>query len=294
MGGPARLLLSAAGADKTESLIPAVTAEVERLEAQYSRYRNQSLVSRINASAGSGAWIGVDDEFQGLCGFIDQLHAQSGGLFDPTAGPLTRAWDFRKPLPSDRTIARMRNLTGWSRFERRSDDVRLPEAGMELDFGGVVKEYAADAVIRILIDAGIKHALVEMAGDVATLGAGPEGRPWQVGIRSPRGKGALGTLALDGLALASSGDYERGRAIGGERYGHCVDPRSGRLVEGPVAVTVLAAQCLLAGAAATTAMLQPVDDAVRWLESLALPWLLVARDLSLRGPLTEELDITQR
>ena len=286
MGGPCTLRVALPESTSSQRLIQQVVAELRRLESTYSRYRSDSLISRINSAAGSVSPVAIDPETAGLCEFVTTLHAQSGGVFDPTAGVLTAAWDFRRAVsPSDEEIDRLLPLVGWDKVEWNADSIRLPIAGMALDFGGVVKEYAADAAIRMLKNAGVVSALVELAGDVATLGAGPGGQPWRVGIRHPRGSSALGQLPIEGMAMATSGDYERCMMIDGERFSHCVDPGTGRPVKGPASVTVLAAQCLLAGCAATTAMLKPVAQAKVWLDELGLPWFMVDQELNVTGPM---------
>jgi len=138
---------------------------------------------------------------------------------------------------------------------------------MQLDFGGCVKEYGADAAAAALQQAGISHGLVDLAGDMAAVGGQADGRPWQVGIRSPveQGRAVAGVRLVTG-GLASSGDYERCIEFGGRRYGHILDPRRGWPVEGLAAVSVTAPQCLVAGSSATMAMLMPQEEALAWLE----------------------------
>ncbi|MEE4280275.1 MAG: FAD:protein FMN transferase [Halieaceae bacterium] len=290
MGGPARLLLTAPRPLSSEDLITEVLAMLEALEARYSRYRPDSLVSRINAAAGTGEAIAIDPETAALFRFIDTLHRESNALFDPTTGPLSRAWDFRNArAPGNDELAELRGRVGWRRVEWSDAEALLPVEGMELDLGGVVKEYAADAVVALLRRAGVEHALVELAGDVATLGRAPGGAPWRVAIRHPDAQAKpLGELSLSASAVATSGDYARSAVVDGKRLSHCIDPRTGTPVHGPISVSVAAAQCLLAGATATVAMLQPPAEATRWLETVGLPWMMLDRDRKLSGPLCEE------
>ncbi len=134
-------------------------------------------------------------------------------MFDITAGVLRRCWDFRaRPprLPESEALAAACALIGWSDVERDNARVRLPRAGMEIDFGGIGKEYAADRAATILRDAGVAHALVDLAGDVRAVGAQADGAPWRVGIRHPRRDGAvIAYVELADGAVATSGDYER-------------------------------------------------------------------------------------
>jgi thiamine biosynthesis lipoprotein len=156
---------------------------------------------------------------------------------------------------------------------------------MQLDFGGFVKEYAADRVAQQLRDAGFTNGLVDLGGDLAVVGPHPDGSPWRVGIRDPHAPGrALGAIALARGGIATSGDYERGMLVDGRRYGHILDPRSGWPVEGLVSVSVVADQCLVAGTAATVAMLRG-HGGKRWLRELGLPFAAVDGDAACTGPL---------
>jgi thiamine biosynthesis lipoprotein len=262
----------------------AAEAEVRRIETQYSRYRDDSIVSRINAAAGSGSAIEVDDETAALLDYAATAFAQSGGLFDITSGVLRRVWDFKaRRVPAQREIDALKPLIGWDQVEWRRPGVRLPREGMELDFGGFGKEYAADRAAAVLLAQGLRHGLVDLAGDIRVIGSHPDGAPWQVGIQHPRAAGAIATIPLTRGAIASSGDYERGFERDGRRYCHILDPRSGWPVQGLAAVSVLADRCLIAGTACTTAMLLGADDGPRWLADLGLPHLYVRADLSLGG-----------
>ena len=110
--------LTVAGRDHDRGALAAAAAEVRRIEAAYSRYRADSIVSRINAAAGSGERITVDEETAGLLDFAASLHSQSGGLFDVTSGILRRAWDFQAGrLPEESALAALRARIGWHRVD---------------------------------------------------------------------------------------------------------------------------------------------------------------------------------
>ena len=253
-------------------------AEVARIEAKYSRYRPGSVVSRINAGAGSA--FEIDAETRGLLAYADACFVQSGGLFDATSGVLRRAWRFDEPrVPDDAQIAPLLRLVGWARVDLDGMRVRLPERGMELDFGGFGKEYAVDRAAAVLREAGVDSALVNLAGDLMVLGPQPDGSAWRVGIRHPRREGALiATLPVASGALATSGDYERFIEVDGVRHCHVLDPRTGRSARGFQSVTVHAPSCLVAGSASTIAMLKGRDAGLAWLRSLGLPHFCVLGD----------------
>ncbi len=253
--------------------------EVARIEAKYSRYRPESVVSRINAAAG-GDPIAIDAETWKLLAFADACFRQSDGLFDATSGVLRRAWRFDAArVPGDAELAPLLALIGWERVELGDGRVRLPLRGMELDFGGFGKEYAVDRAALVLKEAGAGSALVNLAGDLAILGPQPDGAPWRVGIQNPRRKESLiATLPVRSGAIATSGDYERFVEVDGVRHCHVLDPRTGRSARGFRSVTVHGASCLVAGSAATIAMLKGRERGLEWLRDLGLAHLCVLDD----------------
>lgn len=278
-------LYAASGADLTVAAA-AAEAEVRRIEAKYSRYRDDSVVAMINAAAGSGRAVEVDAETAALLDYAAAAHAQSDGAFDITSGVLRRAWDFKAGrVPEQAQIDALLPLVGWSRVRWSRPRIELTRPGMELDFGGFGKEYAADRAAAVLQAHGLRHGLVDLAGDLHALGPHPDGSAWQIGVRHPRGSGAIATIAVDRGGLASSGDYERYVECDGRRYGHVLDPRSGWPVDGLAAVSVRAGQCLVAGTAATVAMLHGAERGPRWLADLGLPHLYVDTGLRIGGSL---------
>ena len=254
----------------------AAIAEVRRIETKYSRYLPDSIVSRINACAGSTQAVEVDDETAHLLDFAAQVHAASDGLFDITTGVLRQAWDFRSTRPpSAAQIAAALAHIGWGRVDWQRPCVRLAQAGMEIDFGGFGKEYAADRAATVLADAGVRAALVNLGGDMRALGPRPDGQPWRVGIAHPREAGALiASIELAQGALATSGDYERFFEHEGRRYCHILDPRSGWPVQHWRSVSVISPACVAAGAMATIAMLKGAD-ALEFLRSQGVEFLAI-------------------
>lgn len=231
-------------------------AWVENFEARYSRFRPTSIVSRLNAAAGT--WVEIDPEMDEMLDICASLHALTGGILDSTAGPLLQLWDYRNPptqLPTAARVAAARGLIGWPRVERVRGRVRL-QTGMALDFGGWGKEWAVDAVAQLARRAGIADALIDFGHDIRVLGA-PPGRPaWHIGLEDPTAPGQhRGSIAAwGGKGVASSGDYIRQFTFGGRRYGHIVDPRDGYpVLHGLQQVTVIAENCFMAGVLSTTA-----------------------------------------
>lgn len=256
--------------------VDAAIAEVARIEAKYSRYRDDSVLSRINAAAGAPAPVPVDDETAALLDFSATLHADSEGRFDVTSGVLRRSWDFRTGrVPTQAELDVLLPLVGWSQVERPAGAVRLPRAGMELDFGGIGKEYAADRAATVLAAAGLKHGYVNLGGDLRLLGPRPDGRPWSLGVRHPRQpEGVIASLVLADGALATSGDYERFFVHEGRRYCHILDPRTGWPATHWQSVSVVAPACVAAGALTTIAMLMG-PEATAFLAAQGVPYLAI-------------------
>jgi FAD:protein FMN transferase len=236
----------------------AAIAEVRRIETTFSRYRPDSVVSRINAAAGTGQAVKVDTETDALLQFADQLHASSDGLFDITSGVLRRAWDFHTgQLPGSGQLEALLPLVGWTQVHRQPGEISLLQAGMELDFGGFGKEYAADRAATVLQAHGVAHGYVNLGGDIRVLGPQADGRPWRLGIQHPRlPEQVVASVELSQGALATSGDYERYFERAGRRYCHVLNPFTGWPVAHWRSVSVISAACVAAGAMTTCAMLR--------------------------------------
>ena len=213
MGGPAHVVIDGT-AEGLSAGLDGLFAEIEQLvaelEQRYSRYRDDSLVSLINRRAGSPQRTKIDEETIALLGVAEALWETTGGLFDITSGPLRRAWDFRSkgPVRPER-IEAARDLIGWEHVDWQGPYLRLPLKGMELDFGGIAKEYAVDCVAKRLRDAGVLSGMVDLAGDIAVIGDPADGSPWQISIRDPFNEGSICTVNLTDAAIATSGSYER-------------------------------------------------------------------------------------
>ncbi len=272
MGSPCEVQLYAASDAAAESLAGIAIADVNRLEARYSRYRSDSFLSEINRVAASGGRITVDEETAGLLNYAAICYRESEGLFDITSGILRRAWRFdRGELPDAARVRDLLGVVGWHKLRWAAPVLEFPLPGMEIDFGGVVKEYAVDRAAALCREAGVQHGFVNLGGDIRVIGAHPDGSPWRIGIRHPRRPGdIIQTLSLQAGALASSGDYERCITLNGVRYGHILNPKTGWPVRHLASVSVVGDLCVVAGSASTIAMLKEAGGPA-WLQGLGLP-----------------------
>lgn len=234
-------------------------AEAERIESKFSRYRKGNVIDAINSS--EGRTIVVDEETARLLDYAARLHELSNGKFDVTSGVLRRVWRFdgSDGVPSRAAVAKILPLVGWHKVRWRAPELAL-EPGMEIDLGGIGKEYAVDraaALVRPLSP----HCLLNFGGDLLALGPQSGGLPWRVGIEAvDEAATAARHIDLTVGGLATSGDARRYLLKNGKRYGHILDPTTGWPIEGaPRSVTVAASTCTEAGMLATLALLQGAD-----------------------------------
>ena len=280
MASTCEVRLAAVDEASARGLAQIAIDEVHRIETKYSRYRDDSIVSRINAAAGIAAVV-CDDETQSLFGYADTLFVASGGLFDITSGVLRRAWNFRVArVPPAAELAPLLELIGWQgvAWSRTENRIRLPKAGMEIDFGGFGKEYAADRAAALLIAHGVRHGYINLGGDMRIIGPQPDGQPWSIGIQDPRhADQTIASIPIESGALTTSGEYERYLELDGKRYCHILDPKSGMPVAGWRSISVLAPLAVAAGSYSTIAMLKG-DAALPFLDEAGVAYLAIDQD----------------
>src|ERR1035438_9266367 len=272
MGTECHLHFYAADQPTADQVMQAAVAEVCRIEARYSRYLPGSFLVEINRIADSGGHLAVDAETAGLLDFAWACYANSDMLFDISSGILRRVWDFKSgKLPERDAVNSLLPRVGLNKVTWENPVLRFSIPGMELDFGGLGKEYAADSAAAVCSARGIRHGLVDLGGDITVIGPHPDGAPWRVGIQLPGRPGALmAEIKLSAGALASSGDYERYILADGLRYGHILDPRTGWPARGLSSVSAISGQCMVAGSVSTIAILKGAHG-VPWLQSLDVP-----------------------
>lgn len=256
---------------RAKNVVTQLTDEVARLEKKYSRFREDSLLSKINSSAGNKLGFAIDIETQSLFDHAQNCFEQSNGLFDISSAALNQIWDFKKALvPSQAQIDAARAHVGLKKISCKDSHIHLPR-NMQIDFGGIVKEYTADSVARLARSLGVEHGLVNLGGDFSVIGAQPENKSWAVGISSPDStERIMAKIDLTKGGLASSGDYERFFMHEGRRYSHILNPKTGWPCNGLRAVSIAANLCSVAGSVATIAMLKDEEEAKIWLEDSGL------------------------
>ncbi len=231
---------------------------LEDLEERLSLFRADSDVARLNAAAGSGAWLTVSPDTARVLALALDVGRASDGCFDTTVAPLMELWGFRgerRPgaLPDGPRLAEALARVGQDGLVLEGQRARLARPGMRIDLGGIAKGYGVDRCFEVLREAGCTNVLMNLGGNLRAAGSPDGRRAWRIGVRDPfAGDGLLGDLELpDGWAMATSGNYEQAVVLDGVRYTHIMDPRTGRPVSGMAGVTVLAPSAALADAAST-------------------------------------------
>ena len=258
MASPCEILVETSDALLARHITELACREARRIEAKYSRYRDDSVISVINSSA--GAAVDIDNETYRLLSFADTCYQLSEGMFDITSGVLGKVWRFdgsdNLPLASE-VQALLANI-GWHKVVLTPQTVTLP-AGMQIDAGGIGKEYAVDRVAALLSErAPDVSVVVNFGGDIQVTCRRLNDKPWFIGIENPLKEEQGETLVkIYQGGLATSGDARRFLLKDGKRFSHILNPKTGYPVDNPPrSVTVAAESCTQAGLLATLAMLQ--------------------------------------
>ena len=238
-------------------------------------------------AARRGEKIELDAETAELLNYAFACYQKSDGLFDITSGILQKVWDFSSnKLPIQAEIDELLPLIGMNKLLWQKPYLNFAIAGMELDFGGIGKEYAVDRVASLLSAEGVKRGLIDLGGDMFSLGTHPDGNPWHIAIRNPHNtEEIICEVELSKGALATSGNYERCIEIDGKKYSHILNPKTGYSANGLASVTVLAQECMVAGSISTTAMLKGYDGK-KWIETLGISCLWVEENRRQGGNLS--------
>jgi thiamine biosynthesis lipoprotein len=274
MASPCEVLLTSTDVAAASELGTLVAQEAWRVEKKFSRYRDDSVTAWIHRNRNTR--IEVDEETASLIDFARRCFELSDGLFDITSGILRYAWKFdgSDRIPDAAAIQQLLPRVGFEKLEWQPPRLLLP-AGMELDFGGIGKEYAVDRAYDLVAARRSAPFLVNFGGDLRANRSPPHG-PWQVGIEQPdTDRIATMILNLEHGALATSGDSRRYLLKDGVRYGHILDPRTGwPVAHAPRSVTVAASSCTEAGLLSTLALLHGAGAKVFLEEQGVRYWLL--------------------
>ena len=284
MGTLATVTLGAAYADRIEPVTAQVRGIFDRLERELSTYRPDSAICLLSEKAGVAPRAISDDTYRVLS-LGQHFGDLSGGAFDITVAPLVRLWGFGKTsappdFPSAETIREQLKLVDYRRLVLKDGTAFLPRKGMAVDLGGIAKGYAVDRAFDYCRSAGIKDFLIDLSGNMRVSGRPQWGEDWQIGVRDPFDRSRLiGKVTLpSGMALATSGSYERYVEIGGQRYSHIIDPRTGYPVTGTAGVTILCGDATTADGLSTSFFVVGLKGTARLLQKTPGAEVLILPD----------------
>ncbi len=256
MASPCDVLMEVDAQSLAQDILSAVAEEAWRIEDKFSRYKKDNIIYEINRSNGES--VSIDEETARLLGFANELFEISEGLFDVTSGVLRNVWKFdgSDNVPDEKEIKKIVKKIGWQKVERENSKVILPK-DMEIDLGGIGKEYAVDCCVQIARQKTNESVLVNFGGDLAMTAARKNNQFWSVGRLVTGSDEACGLFQLYGGAIATSGDANRYLLKDGIRYSHILNPKTGwSIIDAPHTISVAAPTCVEAGMMSTLAMLQ--------------------------------------
>ncbi|WP_170552155.1 FAD:protein FMN transferase [Ruegeria atlantica] len=283
--------ITAIGQDLDENaLAVAVEETLADVNAKMSNWDPNSEVSTFSAATSTEP-VQVSAEFAQVMAAANDVHEKTGGTFDVTLGPLIELWGFgpRKPedpVPSDVEILKALNGVGQGRLltlDAEAGTLTKSEPGVGINLSAIAKGYGIDAVAKTLRDAGIEDYLVEIGGDLVTMGQNDKGEAWRIGIEKPQAGAQTYQLivSVSDLGMASSGDYKNFFEQDGVRYSHIIDPTTGRpITHRTTSVTVLAENAMMADAWATAMLALGQEKGLELAEEHKLAVYFISRDVT--------------
>jgi len=259
MGLPFRIVLYAESQAHADTAARAAFARVAELNQIFSDYEDDSELTKLSRTSGSGQAVKVSDELWRLLTVAQAMSRRSDGAFDITVGPLVQVWRRarrQRELPTPEAIAEAKARVGWQHvaLDPHARTAKLLVQGMRLDLGSIAKGRALDEALRVLREHGITRALVTGSGDMAIGDPPPSRAGWRIELAPLDAPGAPPTrfLSLRNCGFATSGDLFQHVELGGKRYSHIVDPRTGWAMTDHSLVVVIAPDCVTANSLSTT------------------------------------------
>jgi thiamine biosynthesis lipoprotein len=281
-------LVAAPGSGFDETGVKALVQEsLDRVDLLMSTYRPDSEVSRFNAATSTDP-SPIAPETAEVLACALKVSEQTVGAFDVTIAPIVNAYGFGpdgRPaaMPADTELEALRAKVGYTKLDLNPDvpSLRKVDPAITLDLNSIAPGFAADLIGEKLEASGVSNYMVEVGGEIRARGTNAQGEPWRAGIEKPaEGERTIHrTLPLDGVSLATSGDYRDFYMHDGVRISHTIDARTGRPVTHNLAsVSVVHADCMWADAYATAIMALGPDDGFLLAKILDLPALLITRE----------------
>ena len=275
MASPCEILVDSDDETLAKHLLNIAQTEALRIQQKFSRYQQDNIVWKINNAQGERIFL--DEETTLLMNFADQCFTLSDGFFDITSGSLGHIWKFdgSANIPDQLAIDAALKFVGWEKVKWNKNELQLPSS-MQIDFGGIGKEYAVDRCLQLLIAETQTPIVVNFGGDLAVSGARSNGAPWQIGIETPDSDNeSQYLLEISSGALATSGDSRRFLLANNIRYSHILNPFTGwPICNAPRSITVAGTNCIQAGMLATFGLLKDANAETFLEEQGAIFWCL--------------------
>lgn len=256
--------------EKCEEAVDAAETEIKRLDELLSTGSDDSEVTKINRESGGN--LSKDTSY--LIKRALDIHKDTDGVFDITIYPVMKAWGFAGDtfaVPDEKTLKETLSLVDASKlsYDEKASKLSFGQEGMEIDLGGIAKGYTSDRVIDILKSYGIKHAMINLGGNVDLLGKKLDGSEWKIAVQNPENEDEyIGILSVSDKAVITSGGYERYFEEDGVRYHHIIDPSTGYPANyGLTSVTIVSPDGTLADALSTSLFVMGKDKAIEYWQS---------------------------
>ena len=261
-----------------------LASEILRIEKKYFSATKNNFVLEINHSAGSRLGIKLDAETRILFDIAEHSFKLSSGAWDITATKLVNAWKDKNQQPYNSVeLAKLLPLVGFEKLDFKGTRLYLPK-DMEINFGPIIKEYAADAVVELAKKLDIHHGLINLGGDFTVIGPQPDQKPWSIGIANPKDANSLlAKIELLEGGVASSGDFSSSISIDNQEYNSLVNAKTGLLCSGLRAATVASHKCTHAGSLARMALALGERDGLKNLEEESLKFVAMTEDGQMQG-----------
>ena len=283
MGNRFDLGVVSSNTDLAEQAIEKAIAEIQRIEALLSTFKDDSQTNLINRKAGISP-VKVDKEVYELIQRAQRISKVTQGAFDLSYGSLDKSlWNFDQKmtqLPSPEIALESVGLINYENIELGEGTVFLREKGMRIGFGGIGKGYAADRAKKVLQDLGFENGVVNASGDMNAWGVREDGNPWKVGISNPDAPiEVFAEFDLINSAVATSGNYEKFVWIDGVKYSHTIHPKTGFPIHGIKSVTVFAPFAELADVLTTPIAVMGVEVGLDLINQMAgISCLIISDD----------------
>lgn len=262
--------------ENAERAANASKERIETLEKLWSVTDSESEIYRANSTGQAE----LSSETAELVRYALERCRETKGALDITLYPVVSAWGFTKEehrVPSDAELTALLENVGYDRITLDGNKLTVPD-NMQIDLGSVGKGYAGDLAAKNIRENGVTSALLDLGGNIQTIGAKPDGSPWKIGVRSPYGDGSFATVSVKDKAVITSGGYERYFEENGEVYWHILDPKTGKSSHsGLVSVTVIGDEGRLCDALSTSLFVMGIDRAEQlWKERKDFDFIAVS------------------